>query len=664
MYIEILDKIKSEISGQMALRNVTNISQFHRIPGYKGQCDAAKSCEEILRKNNVDAKAAEYPADGKTMFWSFQTPEGWECSKGELWITYPESEKGCIANFKEMEMSLLQRSGCTPEGGVEAELVVVNNPEEETLYQNLEVKGKFILVGNCDLRKVYDLAVEDYGALGIVTDNMPEFPPIRERIDLPDAINWSGFNWTKEDKRCFGFAVSPRIGDKLRKIQNVRLNANVESTFTNSKFMNVEALIQGDTNKEIVVIAHLCHPRPSANDNASGAGTAMEVARVLNELISNGKLPKPKRSIRFLLVPEFLGTYAFLSNNEDKVNSMLAGINLDMVGQNQELCKSALQLEKPPLAAPGYVGDLLEEIFKTINVGTPNFLGTGKSPLFRYTVNQFSGGSDHYILSDPTINIPCPMIGQWPDRYYHTSMDTIDKVDPDMLKRVGTATAVYAYFLANAGFEEISWLAGQIALKFGEEVRDVINNFNTSKKSRTSSSKVKDIVKFRLSLRIRDLKELEKYVPQENIDAYKKLSDKLSEQMKDISKSQMKINNLSSDIYLIDNSIEEDQSLIEWEEKAKGITPIRKYPAPIPHGLRGYLHLLSLEEREEWRMFLKNNKNREKIDSLLIYWADGSRNLSEIMNVVEIETGCYDPEFAVKYFSILEKVGLIELVVS
>jgi hypothetical protein len=33
------------------------------------------------------------------------------------------------------------------------------------------------------------------------------------------------------------------------------------------------------------------------------------------------------------------------------------------------------------------------------------------------------------------------MITQWPDKFYHTSTDTLDKVDSTMLARVGTIAA-------------------------------------------------------------------------------------------------------------------------------------------------------------------------------------------------------------------------------
>ena len=78
-------------------------------------------------------------------------------------------------------------------------------------------------------------------------------------------------------------------------------------------------------------------------------------------------------------------------------------------------------------------------------------------------MTPFSGGSDHYVYSDPTVGVACPMMIQWPDKFYHTSADTIDKVDPEMLRKVALMTATYAYFIADAGAEEALWLASETA---------------------------------------------------------------------------------------------------------------------------------------------------------------------------------------------------------
>jgi hypothetical protein len=81
------------------------------------------------------------------------------------------------------------------------------------------------------------------------------------------------------------------------------------------------------------------------------------------------------------------------------------------------------------------------------------------------------------------------MLLQWPDLYYHTSQDTIDKVSASTLKRIGWIVAVAALTLANADVEEaytlmtMTYANGitrlQAALK--EAVQNLLRTKNNSK---------------------------------------------------------------------------------------------------------------------------------------------------------------------------------------
>jgi hypothetical protein len=136
-----------------------------------------------------------------------------------------------------------------------------------------------------------------------------------------------------------------------------------------------------------------------------------------------------------------------------------------MVGENQELCKSTLSLDRTPDSLPSFLNDhlfrIIEESTKAFDSPTP--FGSGST--FRYRTMAFSGGSDHAEFTNSTAAVPCVMLLQWPDLYYHTSMDTIDKVSEDSLKRVGWITTVAALTLANATEQEAYVFAHETASK-------------------------------------------------------------------------------------------------------------------------------------------------------------------------------------------------------
>ena len=74
--------------------------------------------------------------------------------------------------------------------------------------------------------------------------------------------------------------------------------------------------------------------------------------------------------------------------------------------------------------------------------------------MFNHCVTEFEAGSDHYILSDPTVNIPTLMLGQWPDINYHTSGDVAEQVDPYILHKSASIAAGYVYALSNLEVSE------------------------------------------------------------------------------------------------------------------------------------------------------------------------------------------------------------------
>ena len=160
----------------------------------------------------------------------------------------------------------------------------------------------------------------------------------------------------------------------------------------------------------------------------------------MHELISEGFLPPPKHGIRFLWMSEITGTFAYLSTFEDHLPRIITGVNLDMVGQDRPL-PQYLQYRAAAHVMASFAPFLLARLWDALIRIEADSTQASLSGAVRHAVTTFSGGSDHSILSDPTVGVPTPMLIQWPDRYYHTSEDTLDKVDPAMLARIGSLAA-------------------------------------------------------------------------------------------------------------------------------------------------------------------------------------------------------------------------------
>jgi aminopeptidase YwaD len=656
--------IREELSGQAATGYVVDITRYHRIQASPGYRQAAHYCLERLREAGVEAEVLSFPADDKTRYWSAWMFQEWEATEAALHLVEPEDERRKLADFRDCPISLIQRSA--PFEG-EAEVVLLEDGEEEADYEGLHLKGKVVFTKG-DLHRVRELAVERRGAVGIIFDGMRETPPVRARMDVPDAIQYTSFWWAGQEKKYFGFVLSPREGEKLRRLIEkraqdgeppVKVRAKVVSRLYDGEIEVVSALIPGETSQEVVVVAHLCHPRPSANDNASGSAAALETARALQKLIDDGKLAQPKRGIRFLWVPEMTGTYAYLATHEDEIERMVAGLNLDMVGQNQELCGSSFLIERPPQAMPSFAPVLLERLREEFFSETSALGGTGEYALFRHAVIPFSGGSDHYILSDPSVGVPTPMIIQWPDKFYHTSQDTPDKVDPAMMGRVGSLAATYAYFLASASLEEATWLGYEMAARFKRDLVQLVQEkVMEGTEGRGAVTLLRKKVAYLVEREQQALASLKRLSPEIAIEAWQEEVAEFAG--RELARGEEAIRVLAKGRDLAELPETSERELNEWEEKAVRMVPRRLYRGPV--SLRPYLRQLSEEEREQvWRLRQAHKEGFFALPTLAVYWANGKRSLLEIADLIELETGQRDVELLVEYFQTLARLNLVEL---
>ncbi len=665
--MKLLTKIGENFSGPLTLKFLEKISSFHRIQASPGFREAAHFCYEKLTEAGVKARILTFPAREGVYFWSCPSFQEWTVKEAWCYLEEPQEEACKLADFNENPISIIQRSA--PFEG-KAEVILLDKWEDPQDYQGLNLEGKIVLTSG-DISRVRELAVEKFGAIGILFDGMRTISPIRERMDLPDARQYTSFWWETGDKKCFGFVLTPRQGERLRNLlkqgKKVIVRAKVDSLFYDGSFEVVEAYIPGLTDEWILIISHLCHPSPSANDNASGAAVALESALVLYRLLQERTLPPPKRGLLFLWVPEITGTYAYLSSHEELIPKVVAGINLDMVGQNQDLCKSNLLIESPPASSPTFTHYILAWLLEEIGAEAQAFSGVGRFFTFRWNISPFSGGSDHYVLSDPTVGIPTPMIIQWPDLFYHTDHDTPDKADPKMLWRVGTIVSTCAYLLANASIEEILSM-GYVTL-FGLEKGTLetamasaaeITGAENSQDLALAFAKALERLNFRKEVGKKTLAHIARLWP-EGETFVKKLQERVDSYTQEV-KSLLENIALSKAESLGLKAIPEISP--EKPDETLRLVPVRLHRGPPAEGeIRRRLKSLPEEEREHWEKLNRELGNkRHLLPVLALYWADGKRSLGEIARLIELETGLTSREFLVEFFRFLEKIGLVTFV--
>jgi len=420
---------------------VHSLVEFHRIRGSSGYDAALDFLKGQLDIEGIENEVFEFPLDGETFYWTWKMPRAWEAKAGK--VTLLTKNPIVICDYSENPICLVPGSSSIRG---KFSLVSVGTGTKESDYEK-DVRGKVVLAtGHPSL--VYPLAVEKHGARCVLFDFMPaENKSIgRTKLLLPDLYSYAGM-FPNIGELGAAFTITHRAArDIRRRLSRGPLEVEVLVDAENFKGRGrvLIARIPGEDPDGPVVIAHLCHPSPGANDNASGAALAAEIAILFHRLIAEGKLPRPSKTLTFLWVPEMFGTVALAHERPDLVKMFLTGINLDMVGENQEITKGPLIVELTPWSLPCFMGCLIGTLLD-------EFVGSGMVKLpdsWAFETRDFSGGSDHYILSDPTIGVPTTMIGHWPDLYYHSSGDTPDKVSPDEMAIVGAVVSTALWLVS------------------------------------------------------------------------------------------------------------------------------------------------------------------------------------------------------------------------
>lgn len=481
------DLLHEALSGELAKEHVIQITRHHRIQGSRGYRDAAQYVLNQLRSygySEKDAYIESFKSDGKVTYQTWQSPSGWDISWGELRMIEPYEER--IVGYPEIAMSVMTYSNA---GDATGELVWVGRGTSDNDYKGRDVAGKIVLATGYG-GAVHRLAVLKYGAKAAVC-----FLDDERAKDHPDMLQYTGM-WPKTEelgKVTFGFNLTNRQGIKLRDMllagKKIVVRGQVKGIGLEPYFMDVVvAHIRGSErpDEELVYSAHLDHPKESANDNASGSAAILDIARGLKELIDSGRLPRPKRSLRFIWVPEWNGTMPYIDAHPEMVGpelggKFLANINMDMVGENQELLHSRMILTRTPFSLPSVFNDVIEnmaDMVAEMDIRTPR----GSLSTFNFRVTPYSGGSDHMMFIDR--KIPGSMFGHEPDYTHHTSEDTPDKVDPVELERseiISTGTMLYLSNLSADQARELVYLAAaKSAQRIGEAGRQAYQLIQSS----------------------------------------------------------------------------------------------------------------------------------------------------------------------------------------
>lgn len=227
-------------------------------------------------------------------------------------------------------------------------------------------------------------------------------PHLHSLPHQPDLIPYR----TSYYKETWGFCLPHR---QLEQLPDAQYEVVVDSTLEQGHLTYGECLIEGDTQEEVLVSCHACHPS-MADDNLSGLAVATFLARHLAGT-------RRRYSYRFVFVPGTIGAITWLSRNEERTANIRHGLVLTCVGDRASFTYK--QSRRGDAAIDRAMAHVLQHA----------------DPAHR--IVPFSPyGYDERQYCSPGFNLPVGCImrsrhGQFPE--YHTSADTPDFVTPEAL---------------------------------------------------------------------------------------------------------------------------------------------------------------------------------------------------------------------------------------
>jgi peptidase M28-like protein len=468
----------NEISGDRAFENDRWLTHYHRTGGSRDFFAAAEWIQKAAAGAGLeDVKLVRQPYRGHS----------WSCLGGEAWLVEPELLR--LASYGEVAVSIADHSRTTH---ATAALVDVGAGIADADYAGKTVAGRIVLASG-PVAAAHREAVWKRGALGVLSHatNRPD------AVDAPDQVAWGRLPFDARDVEgvkdgtpaAFAVMISPRRGRGLQQrlaaanAPPLMIKVDIEAAFLpRPEQAYVEGWIRGSEvrDQQIVLTAHVQEEMTSANDDGSGCGNLIEIGRALVRLIAEGKVPRPRRDIRFWWVNEFASEEQFFRENPGEPARMLLNVNQDMVGARQSLGGRVQYASRLPWSLPHALEDVMESVLLMVRDGNTSLLTTrgtahpqpftreitavkGSREPYHARMVPYHGSTDHHAFTPAHIGVPATSLTNWPDEFIHSTGDDLEQVDATQLERNAVVVAAVTLYFAGLAEADAPALTAYVA---------------------------------------------------------------------------------------------------------------------------------------------------------------------------------------------------------
>ncbi|HZS53173.1 MAG TPA: M28 family peptidase [Bryobacteraceae bacterium] len=652
-------EVRAEDNGAEAMDFLTGVYRTDRWANFAKFQETAQYLQETMKAIGLsDVESLSAPADGVSQFGFWTMPLAWDVKQASLEIIEPAvpEEMRVLADYFAEPASLIMWSGSTPPGGITAEVVELKPSTLEQL-KRMDVKKKMVLTEpSLDLaqRGALKAALYKQGAAGMLS-YASENPDVTNGHYWMNAWGDYGWGFTKMSSPLVGFSLTPRQGAYLSNLlandKKVRVKALADTRYYSGQYPYITAVVRGtDSKEEVLELGHAFEL--GAQDNSTGVAAMLEAVATLQRLINAGKLPRPNRSIRILVMSEDYGSSAYIATHMDRMKQTIGAICMDTpAGRYGETAGYSFALN--PDVSRSYQDALIMHVAESYYAGLRQ-----KFP--RWT--PYRPRSDSY-LSDPTIGVPTVSAtgSSGAVNVHHNSADTLDRVDQRSLRDLSSMVATFLYSLASAGDKEIPWLAEITADRSDENMIAAAAPFL----ARISMASTSDFLAQQLAGGFAQI-DYNAGRDQEALLSVLRLASPKNQAM-----LRTELNPLLQHVRgFARKQCERLQAAVDRRSIELGsATPVKPSAPFLEASLAEASHIvikrkrfgpvtlddLPLEQREGYPGFGDN-----PAPLTLLYWCDGKRNLAEVIRLIELEQGPLNFDF-VGYFKFLARHGYVEL---
>lgn len=195
----------------------------------------------------------------------------------------------------------------------------------------------------------------------------------------------------------------------VEKLDRPKYFINIQVVTSPGEMLVGENTIHGRSPNTVFFLSHLCHSG-QANDGLAGVVAGIELMKRIQEVF-----PSPQYSYRLLIMPETIGSVAYVTEHIAEAGLWLGAMFLEMPAIREKL---RLKYSRRKYT---YLDRVAEHVLRSRNV--------------EYDTSEFheSYGNDEKIFDYPGVGVPAISLQRYPLRTYHSSADNLEGIEIDSM---------------------------------------------------------------------------------------------------------------------------------------------------------------------------------------------------------------------------------------